>query len=264
MLAMIPLRLLIVMGIVSFTLGVIHTPQPPSHPQAVVMDVSLFTMFITRVVLLIPGIIAFLSLRSNTVVAFYIAIPIMAIAPIEHLILLGVPTVVMGTITSIGANVINMLVWLKLINTVKMKSLPVAWCFGLMAVSYFGGTLVGQLIAITFLGGNILVISVFQLIVLILALLVMLGEQQQLIVTTTTAADPPVDTRILVLARNAGLSNRESEVLRYWITGHKSAYIEQTLHISRNTVKTHLQHIYAKTNTSNREELLRLLEQDSR
>ena len=46
----------------------------------------------------------------------------------------------------------------------------------------------------------------------------------------------------------------------YLATGHTGAYIEKRLFISKNTVKTHLNHIYAKTNTSNREELLQLLE----
>ena len=43
-------------------------------------------------------------------------------------------------------------------------------------------------------------------------------------------------------------------------TGHTGAYIEKQLFISKNTVKTHLNHIYAKTKTANREELLELLE----
>jgi DNA-binding CsgD family transcriptional regulator len=57
-----------------------------------------------------------------------------------------------------------------------------------------------------------------------------------------------------------GLSPREKEVLAIWLSGHTSSYVEENLHISKNTVKTHLSHIYAKTGTSNREELLTLLE----
>lgn len=39
-------------------------------------------------------------------------------------------------------------------------------------------------------------------------------------------------------------------------------YIEETLHISRNTIKTHLSHIYQKTGTSNREELIAVSESE--
>ena len=50
-------------------------------------------------------------------------------------------------------------------------------------------------------------------------------------------------------------------MLQAWSTGHNAAYIEQNLGISRNTVKTHLNHIYQKTGTAGREELLGLLDQ---
>ena len=41
------------------------------------------------------------------------------------------------------------------------------------------------------------------------------------------------------------------------------AYIEKQLFISKNTVKTHLRHIYQKTQTGNKEELLVLFEQQA-
>ena len=63
------------------------------------------------------------------------------------------------------------------------------------------------------------------------------------------------------LAQECGLTPREVEVLQAWSTGHNAAYIEQNLGISRNTVKTHLNHIYQKTGTAGREELLGLLDQ---
>lgn len=56
-----------------------------------------------------------------------------------------------------------------------------------------------------------------------------------------------------------GLSPRETEVLRIWATGRSAKYVEKALFITQSTVKTHLTHIYAKTGTANREELLQLL-----
>lgn len=50
---------------------------------------------------------------------------------------------------------------------------------------------------------------------------------------------------------------------RLWVAGHNSAFIEETLGISKYTVRTHLKNIYAKTGTANKEELIRLAE-DSR
>lgn len=69
-----------------------------------------------------------------------------------------------------------------------------------------------------------------------------------------------LEARVALAAARFRLSPREQEVLAIWATGHTGAYIEKQLFISKNTVKTHLNHIYAKTKTANREELLELLE----
>ena len=58
--------------------------------------------------------------------------------------------------------------------------------------------------------------------------------------------------RVKRVAVQCGLSPREQEVLAIWATGPHGAYIEKQLFISKNTVKTHLNHIYAKTKTANR------------
>lgn len=61
------------------------------------------------------------------------------------------------------------------------------------------------------------------------------------------------------IARQYNLTPREQEVLELWGTGHSSPYIERQLSITKNTVKTHTAHIYAKTGTSSKEELVQLV-----
>ena len=58
-------------------------------------------------------------------------------------------------------------------------------------------------------------------------------------------------------------SRREREILELWVTGHRLDYVAESLFISKNTVKTHLRHIYQKTQTGNKEELLVLFEQQA-
>lgn len=65
-------------------------------------------------------------------------------------------------------------------------------------------------------------------------------------------------------AAQALLTPRETEVFALWVRGHTGAYIEKTLFISKSTVKTHIGHIYEKTGTSNREELLAAFDEFSR
>ncbi len=75
-----------------------------------------------------------------------------------------------------------------------------------------------------------------------------------------TPTQTPLEQQALALAERCGLTPRETEVLQVWLAGHNAAYIEKTLHISRSTVKAHLNHIYQKTGASGREELLAMLE----
>lgn len=66
--------------------------------------------------------------------------------------------------------------------------------------------------------------------------------------------------KIHALARAYQLSPREVDVMELWGTGHTSSYIEEQLYIAKSTVKTHLSHIYEKTGTASKEELLQLIE----
>jgi DNA-binding CsgD family transcriptional regulator len=56
-----------------------------------------------------------------------------------------------------------------------------------------------------------------------------------------------------------GLSSREDEILKRFALGHSAPYIADELFLSVNTVRTHLKHIYAKTDVHTREELLELI-----
>ena len=66
--------------------------------------------------------------------------------------------------------------------------------------------------------------------------------------------------RLSAFEQAHGLSEREREVFRLWVSGHQLDYIADALCISKNTVKTHVAHIYKKTETANREELIQLVE----
>lgn len=61
------------------------------------------------------------------------------------------------------------------------------------------------------------------------------------------------------IVKEFGLSDREAEILRLLALGYAAQDIETKLFISKNTVKTHLKHIYSKTETSSRRELFELL-----
>ena len=55
------------------------------------------------------------------------------------------------------------------------------------------------------------------------------------------------------------LSDRERDVVNLLVEGLSSAQIARDLFVTRNTVTFHLSRVFAKTNTSNRYELVDLL-----
>ncbi len=72
--------------------------------------------------------------------------------------------------------------------------------------------------------------------------------------------DAPTRLRWAVtrLARFHKLTEREQDILECVLSGKTNEEISRSLDISRATVKWHMHNVFAKTNTGNRESLLRL------
>lgn len=62
------------------------------------------------------------------------------------------------------------------------------------------------------------------------------------------------------VARDCGLSSREREILGMLAQGHTQAFAASELGVAPGTVRSHVNHIYAKTRCHSREELLALVE----
>ena len=65
--------------------------------------------------------------------------------------------------------------------------------------------------------------------------------------------------KMLVLANEKGLTGKEREVLERMLKGQSRKEIASEMHVSENTVKTHVKHIYEKIGVSGREEIQTLL-----
>ena len=70
-----------------------------------------------------------------------------------------------------------------------------------------------------------------------------------------------IEERCLEIAREKGLSPRETDVMVLLAQGRTRLYIQEELFIAENTVKTHIAHIYKKLGVGNRQELLDLVYQ---
>lgn len=69
----------------------------------------------------------------------------------------------------------------------------------------------------------------------------------------------PFQERCRALARGAGLSEREFEIMMYFAKGRDAAYIQRELVLTHSTISSHRQHIYAKLGVHSQQELLSLL-----
>ena len=70
----------------------------------------------------------------------------------------------------------------------------------------------------------------------------------------------PFKERCAKLARDCGLTPRETEILILFAKGRSAVRIQEELVISRGTVTTHLQHIYRKADVHSKQELLDAIE----
>lgn len=68
-----------------------------------------------------------------------------------------------------------------------------------------------------------------------------------------------IDDRCNDLGARYGLTARETEVMQLMCKGRSRSYIAETLFITENTVKTHIGHVYAKTDTHSKKELQQLI-----
>lgn len=69
-------------------------------------------------------------------------------------------------------------------------------------------------------------------------------------------------TRCDAVAERFGLSPRERDVFELLVRGRSIDYIAQSLTISFNTAKSHIRHIYVKTDVHSRQELLDLIDRE--
>lgn len=159
----------------------------------------------------------------------------------------------------------------------------VARCLGLGFVALYGGEIAGQFGGYGLGGGlspyglallTLLAVSVLLIAHLFLFTevdLIKLGIGEVSIAAPSDAAAgapdaaeeaPAVDPVPLIVAR-FGLTPRESDVLPLLLEGRTIQRIQETLFISAGTVSTHIRHIYQKTGSDNRQELIDLAQQIS-
>lgn len=293
----IPWRLLVLVALMYFCYGAARTPGVFEGNPTASSPLSAGLPMVTCIAGIVLAYL--LYCRRGVFAALYVGIPLVAVACVLNVLAVPFAGTAVFLLSNLGAELIKYLAWFLLIDAIIKDGASALACVALLRCAQWGGSALGQvaheLIPTT---GTLSVVMLVALLVALLAVVGTVplerfggalavghaggqadgstasgtdakipagnARSSRTAGGTETAADNrstlDLQNRVQLMTDAYGLSPRESEVLAIWATGRSCAYLEKQLFISHGTAKTHLTHIYAKTHTANREELLELMD----
>lgn len=260
------------LGICSFLLGSLWMQSFPStEAQGVTSTAGIDSIGPVLALALIGSAVFRITEYDQASKLFWVVMPITAaiflITPsLEEMPLPGWNLLV-ANLQNAGSACMLLCTWALLLLGARTNGLSVFAVFG-GALALIGGlSLWGAFSFDTFgLEGN--VISVVLFILYMSAVILFLawggGEDRAARHQASEVFNEFIRARCAKLAKVAGLTPRESELLVMLGRGHGYAYIAEALYISETTVRTHARNIYRKLNISSQEELLALIDHADR
>lgn len=182
-----------------------------------------------------------------------------------------VPDFISSTILSIADTSMQVITYVYIIVLAKRRLIPAVLGIGLsqgfVQLGVLGGNLFGIRVAEPAAGTTPDMIALMLVLICLLCFSTLLAPPRETLRTvpsirTATGAENQTsrDRICTLLSERHGLSSRESEVLSYLARGRSQPYIREELLLSKNTVATHVKHIYQKLDVHSRQELLDLFE----
>lgn len=187
----------------------------------------------------------------------------------------GLSPVASVTLLSAGNTLFDMVAWVALVAVASRNErgavAAFAWGRGLTGL----GTIVGAALGVAandLFGGDSYGLALMSGALILVFVGYALIGLKQFSFSATIAGVTPVETtkvtapqqdfeqRCRVVAEQHGLSPRELEVFMMLARGRDRAYIQEQLVVSRNTVKAHVKHVYAKLDIHTHQDLIDLVE----
>ncbi len=234
------------------------------------LDVSMLISSLASVALGIA--IVFFSRRVSFTGLFRWAVPCVIITLVLH----GSSGLWAGFVSSaIGDtldSLIQVLVYLFAITLAKQGKAPVALGVGLLNGSVQLGVLFGNL-AGSACAGPAAASSEAAFLSALICLVALVGiaapqrepiEVRPMAAAGSDALEHSLMVGCEVLQERFGLSDRETEISFLLARGYNRPYIREKLFISKNTVATHIRHIYGKLDIHSKEELIDLVTEAAR
>lgn len=181
-----------------------------------------------------------------------------------------------STLVFAGYTCYTIILYILCIDVATSFRINVARCLGLGFVALYGGEVLGHLLGynvgpdmtpyglalMTLLAVSVLLIAHLFLFTEVDLIKLGIGEVSRAVPSDAEEPAPeetaPVIDPVPVIVERYGLTPRESDVLPLLLEGRTIQRIQETLFISAGTVSTHIRHIYQKTGSDNRQELIDL------
>lgn len=234
------------------------------------LDVSMLISSLASVALGIA--IVFFSRRVSFTGLFRWAVPCVIITLVLH----GSSGLWVGFVSNaIGDtldSLIQVLVYLFAITLAKQGKAPVALGVGLLNGSVQLGVLFGNL-AGSACAGPAAASSEAAFLSALICLVALVGiaapqrepiEVRPMAAAGSDALEHSLMVGCELLQKKFGLSDRETEIAFLLARGYSRPYIREKLFISKNTVATHIRHIYGKLDIHSKEELIDLVTEAAR
>ena len=234
------------------------------------LDVSMLISSLASVALGIA--IVFFSRRVSFTGLFRWAVPCVIITLVLH----GSSGLWAGFVSNaIGDtldSLIQVLVYLFAITLAKQGKAPVALGVGLLNGSVQLGVLFGNLAGSACAGPAAASseVAFLSALICLVALVGIVAPQREPIEVRpmAEAGSDALEHSLMVgcelLQKKFGLSDRETEIAFLLARGYSRPYIREKLFISKNTVATHIRHIYGKLGIHSKEELIDLATEAAR
>ena len=234
------------------------------------LDVSMLISSLASVALGIA--IVFFSRRVSFTELFRWAVPCVIITLVLH----GSSGLWAGFVSNaIGDtldSLIQVLVYLFAITLAKQGKAPVALGVGLLNGSVQLGVLFGNLAGSACAGPAAASseVAFLSALICLVALVGIVAPQREPIEVRpmAEAGSDALEHSLMVgcelLQKKFGLSDRETEIAFLLARGYSRPYIREKLFISKNTVATHIRHIYGKLGIHSKEELIDLATEAAR
>ena len=257
----------------------------PSHedPFSFIGGSAIFALIVVGVVFLI--IVAKLRDRFNATLTYRLSLPIMVAGFVAIALFFDTHAAISILLINVGYEFFDILTWILFVDVSRRRNENALHIFGLGVAFMFAGmgvgTLAGKACDALIASGDVQISVVAMLATLCLVVVAFMvlpegvvSQLQQTMRTSRKDKEPeqapaaaPADAtagrleqHCACVARDFGLTPRESEVIVLLAYGRTLSIIARDLQIAKGTARTHIENIYRKLDVHKQQELIDLVE----